>query len=357
MYYSTSKAGSYTGVVKFWQSIQGDGNPHKLKYKDIKEWLARQYTYSIHKHPIEKFKREPIIVGEINEIIDSDLMDMQKFSKKNNGIRFLAIFIDLFSRYLRVQPMKTKKGVEMAQVLEKVFNDIEPSVRSIRTDQGSEYKAKVVQEYFKSKNINHIITYNVYHANYAERVIRTLKGRIYRFFTKHQSHRYIDDLQDIVRGYNNTRHSSIGMSPAQVTLENQQELYEKLYLPVELKREQTTVVFRYEIGDKVRIPFSRRPFQRGFDQKWTEEIFLIDKRISSHPPRYRLVDLQLDTIGGSFYEQELQEANVDDDEVYKVEKILRHRIKDGERQGLVSWLGYPAKFNSWVDIDQIHNYE
>jgi hypothetical protein len=70
-----------------------------------------------------------------------------------------------------------------------------------------------------------------------------------------------------------------------------------------------------------------------------------------------LVDLQLDTIGGSFYEQELQEANVDDDEVYKVEKILRHRIKDGKRQGLVSWLSYPAKFNSWVDIDQIHNYE
>jgi len=356
LYYDTAKPGSYSGVSKFWSTIKKDGNPYKLKYSDVQNWLSQQYAYAVHVQPKEKFKREAIIVGEIDEQWDTDLMDVQKFSKVNNGTRYLAVFIDLFSRYLRVLPMKSKSGEEMVQTMKSVFGQGHKPKR-IRSDSGTEYTARPVQNYLKEQGVKHIIAYNVYHANYAERVIRTLKGRLFKFFTSRQTHRYIDDLQKIVESYNNTKHSSIGMPPSQVTPENQQELYEKLYLPIEIARENTPVVFKFRVGDKVRVSYARRPFQRGYEQKWSEEIFLVDKRIPSHPPRYKLVDLQKEEIKGSFYENELQKANVADDELYKIEKILKYRTRQGTREALIRWLGYSSKFDSWVKADDIKEYE
>ena len=355
IYYNTSKPGSYSGITKFWQSIKASGNPHKLKFKDVKKWLTEQYTYLVHKQPTSRFKRESIIVGGMNEIMDTDLMDVQKFSRSNDRVKYLAVFIDLFSRYLRIEPMKSKTGEEMVNVMKKIFKDGR-TVKELRSDQGKEYTAKSVQEYMKSKNINHVLAYNVYHANYAERVIRTVKARIYKFFTKHQTHRYIEHLQEIVTSYNNTKHSTIGMAPSQVTDENQQDLYEKIYLPIELKRERTTVVYQFNTGDKVRLSLARVHFQKGFDRKWTEEIFIIDKRIASHPPRYRVIDLNKEKVDGSFYEQEMQRAMVTDNDLYKIEKVLRHRIRQGKREALVRWLGYSKKFDSWIKAAEIRKY-
>lgn len=147
------------------------------------------------------------------------------------------------------------------------------------------------------------------------------------------------------------------MQPSQVTVENQQQLYEKLYLPIEIAREGTEVTYKFSIGDKVRVSYARRPFQRGYEQKWSEEIFLIDKRISSHPPRYRLVDLQKEEIKGSFYENELQPVSMPDDALYKVEKILRYRTRQGTREALVRWLGYTSKFDTWINAADIEDYE
>ena len=121
IYYNTSKPGSYSGITKFWQSIKASGNPHKLKFKDVKKWLTEQYTYLVHKQPTSRFKRESIIVGGMNEIMDTDLMDVQKFSRSNDRVKYLAVFIDLFSRYLRIEPMKSKTGEEMVNVMKNNF--------------------------------------------------------------------------------------------------------------------------------------------------------------------------------------------------------------------------------------------
>jgi hypothetical protein len=54
-------------------------------------------------------------------------------------------------------------------------------------------------------------------------------------------------------------------------------------------------------------------------------------------------------IKGKFYEQELQKIEKTDD-VYKIEKILKTRKRNGRIEYFVKWLGYPEKFNSWVGI-------
>ncbi len=135
IYSNPKEASSFSGQTKLWEEIQHQGNPLKLTFNDVKVWLDQQPTHYMYTKPKERFPREKIIVRKIDKQWDGDLMDMQTLRKHNKGIRFIAIFIDLFSRYLWVRPMKTKTGVEMLNVMKDVFGSgRKPSV--LRTDQG-----------------------------------------------------------------------------------------------------------------------------------------------------------------------------------------------------------------------------
>ena len=350
IYYNPKRPGSYGGITSLWNAVKADGNPLQMKYNDVRKWLQDEEVYNLHKPYNDDFKRESIIVGQMDEQWDSDLMVLDKLAKYNKGFKYLVVFIDLFSRKLWVEPLKKKTPEEMVQAMKKVFKKGRKP-KTIRSDSGGEYMGRTVQKFLKDNDIYHLIAYNVYHANYAERVIRTIKGRIFRYFTKHQTFTYIDHLQDIVDSYNSSKHSFLKLTPNQVTPENQQDLYEKLYLPTELQREKTLIKYKFQIGDKVRIPVERRPFKKGYEQTWTDELFVVHRRIPSHPPRYKLIDLNGEEIKSSFYAQELQLAQ--DTGVYKVEKVLRYRRRKGVREALIRWKGYGPKFDSWIDTKEL----
>ena len=164
LYYNPKKAGSYGGITALWNAVKTDGNPHNLKYSDIKKWLSDEETYSLHKPYNDKFKRETIIVGKPQEQFDSDILVLDKLAKYNKGIKYLAVFIDLFSRKLWVEPLKKKTPEAMIRAMKKVFNKgSKPDV--IRTDQDKAYTAKATQKFFEAENIKHFIAYNMYHAN------------------------------------------------------------------------------------------------------------------------------------------------------------------------------------------------
>ena len=356
VFYTPLSPASYSGIDKVWQEVKNRGTPFGLTRKKVKEWLEQQETYMIHRRAKDNFPREKIIVGEMDEEWDADLMDMQALKKYNKGYSYIAIFIDLFSRYVWAEPMKTKNGPETLKTIQVIFAlGRQPS--TLRTDKGSEWMTSLVQNYLKSEYVSHIIAYNVYHANYAERVIRTLKGRLYRYFRENLTYKYIDVLDDLVDSYNDTVHSSIHMAPAKVNKDNEQQLYEKYYLPVELEREKTSIQYDFQVGDKVRIARGAHPFKKDFEEKWSEEVFEVYIRVPSHPPRYRIKDLLEEEIKGSFYTQELQKASVDENTVYRVAKVLRYRTKNKERQALVQWSGYPSKFDSWISTADLKNHK
>ena len=91
-----------------------------------------------------------------------------------------------------------------------------------------------------------------------ERFNRTLKTRMWKYFTSKNTLVYIDILQDIVHGYNNSYHRSIGQSPASVSLLNVGQVRRKLYGNSWAKpiRE-----LKFKLGDQVRISKSRRTFK------------------------------------------------------------------------------------------------
>ena len=349
LYYDPAKAGSFSGVQKLWNEVKAD-NEYGLTYSDIKEWLNTQDTYKTHKPVKRIFKRESIIMSALDQQWDADIMDMVKFSRKNNGYRYLAIFIDIFSRYIWVRPLRTKKPSEMVNVMKEVFAEGRRPL-SIRTDRGSEYIGKEVQTYLKSMEILHFIARNAIHANYAERLIRTLKSKIYRYFTNFQTNKYIDILEDIVIGYQNSIHSTTLLKPIEITSANEQSVYEKIYLPAQVEKERTVVTYKYDVGDYVHTLESRSPFTKGYEETFTQELFEVVYRTPTHPPRYKLIDLKGESIAGTFYEQELQQGYMPD--VFRVEKVLKRRVRNKIKEVYVRWQGYPDKFNDWIPEEDV----
>jgi predicted O-linked N-acetylglucosamine transferase (SPINDLY family) len=97
----------------------------------------------------------------------------------------------------------------------KVLKDVLAEGRSpnrIRTDKGQEFRSRLVDTVLKQRGIQHLIAQNTeIKANYVERVIKTIKSKIYRYFTHKQSYNYVKDLQKFANSYNKTYHRTIGM--------------------------------------------------------------------------------------------------------------------------------------------------
>ena len=134
---------------------------------------------------------------------------------------------------------------------------------------------------------------------------------------------YIDILQDIVHGYNNSYHRSIGRAPASVSLLNVGQVRKKLYGKSWTKPGRK---FKFKLGDQVRISKPRRTFKKGYLPSWNQEIFTVTKIIPRFPPVYRLRDYAEDEIEGVFYAEELQKVQKSDD-IYRIEKIFGGKKK------------------------------
>ena len=109
-------------------------------------------------------------------------------------------------------------------------------------------------------------------------------------------------MEDLVASYNMTFHRSIGMAPNDVTFDNVDVITKRLY------PEKPEPKWKYNAGDTVRISKYKNVFQKGYLRNWTEEIFTIAERYSTHPVTYGLKDLKGEDIKGKFYEQEIQKV-------------------------------------------------
>ena len=207
----------------------------------------------------------------------------------------------------------------------------------------------------KSLGIQQMFSQNEKKAAISERAIKTVKSKIFRYLTHRNTFKYIDQLQSFVDGYNSDIHRTISMPPSEVNTENEEDVRLATYYSRNRNYKQTPC--KYKDGDRVRITHLRNPYSREYDQRWSGEVFTVAKRYRREDvPIYRLKDYDGDAITGSFYQQELQKVDLSDDNLFKIETILKSRGTGQNKQYFVKWLYWPKKFNSWVkasDIDQI----
>ena len=166
---------------------------------------------------------------------------------------------------------------------------------------------------------------------------------MYKYFTAKNTLTYIDVLPTLVKSYNNTYHRSIKMKSSQVTKSNEAKVWDTLYGNDVDKH----VRFKLQVRDRVRISKVKRMFEKSYLPNFTEEIFTVYKRMVRQVPVYKLKVVAGDFLDGTFYKVELQKVLKNDD-VYRVEKVLRERKRKGMIGNFVKWKGYQDKFNSWL---------
>ena len=196
VYFDPKSVGSYGGVDTLQRVT-------RMPRKRVGEWLSEQDAYTLHKPARRHFKRRRVIVGGLRQQWQADLVDLSQLKKDNDGMTFLLTVIDVFSKVAWCVPMKKKSAASLVAALDSTFSRGWP--KTLQTDQGLEFLNKSVQTLSKKHGIHHFSTHNAEtKASVVERFNRTLKTRMWRYFTKHQTGRYIDVLQDLVQSYYNT---------------------------------------------------------------------------------------------------------------------------------------------------------
>jgi transposase InsO family protein len=129
-----------------------------------------------------------------------DLADVSSIHSHNQNYKYLLFVIDVFSRYLWIQPIKDKTSKSVINALKIVLRSRKPN--SIKSDKGSEFKNKEVRSFLKKEDIHTFYSQNETKGALVERSIRTIKTALYRYFSHKQTYKYLDVLQDFVRNYN-----------------------------------------------------------------------------------------------------------------------------------------------------------
>ena len=177
-------------------------------------------------------------------------------------------------------------------------------------DKGKEFYNKDVKDL-----IELYFTENEERSSIVERWIRTMKEKMWKYFTANSTNVYMNVLSDLVKEYNNTRHSSIKMTLVKASKkENELTVWRNLY-PEHL--EIHDIKPKFSVGDKVRISKKKKTFEKGYTTRWTEEIFKIIDVKRTSPITYKITDLNGEEIKGTFYEPELQKTG---QELFRIER-------------------------------------
>ena len=250
------------------------------KYDGYQRGLASQrgLANELHKPSIRKFEKRKVYSTFKDSIWGVDLADMQLLSKYNKGIRFLLCVIDIFSKYAWVVPLKDKKGISIVKAFQSILKQsnskrakgtsaqhVKPN--KIWVDKGSEFYNAYFKKWLRDNDIAMYSTYNEGKFVVAERFIKTLKCKIYKYMTSISKNVYIDKLDDIVDEYNNTYRTTIKMK----TIDVKDNTY------INTSKEINNKDPKFKVGDRVRISKYKNIFAKGYMPNWSEEVFIIKK--------------------------------------------------------------------------------
>ncbi|XP_033759132.1 uncharacterized protein LOC117341391 [Pecten maximus] len=166
VYYNFDNGGTFLSPVKVHQVLKSSGY-HTPGLHKIRRYLQSLDEYSLQKPARRSFRRAPVEVAGPFVQYDVDLAAVTSLSKQNSGVRFLLVVIDVFSRFLRVEPVKDKTAKTVLDAFKVILNRGRFPLK-LRTDKGSEFNNRWLKTFCRDHNIHYFTSQNETKANYAE---------------------------------------------------------------------------------------------------------------------------------------------------------------------------------------------
>ena len=259
LYYNPKHASAYTSIENVYRAARK--LLPNVKRNVVERWFQHQLTATLHKPARIRFPTNKVIVMSIDDQWQCDLADMSSKAEYNDDFTFILTCIDCFSKYAWAIPIENKQADNIILALKAILKSGRKPNR-LQTDKGTEFLNRKVQNFLNQHNIQLFTTQSDKKASIVERFNRTMKGRMFKYFTAKNTYRYVDVIQSLVDGYNNTYHRSIKMKPASVRKRHQTIIRQHLYGKIKLRsnyRKEHNKSYKYMIGDLVRITKHRSP--------------------------------------------------------------------------------------------------
>ncbi|KAL3105717.1 hypothetical protein niasHT_029002 [Heterodera trifolii] len=299
----------------------------KLKKAEFDDFLQRNTTYTLFKPKREKFRRLRTVPTGFMTDVQADLADFQALSRKNSGYRYLLLAVDVLSRRMFGSPVKSKRPADVKKAFEEVFDQMPKLPETLYTDRGLEFVAKPMKEFFAENGIKKYETSSKKKAAVAERAIRTLKTRLYKYFSAKNTSAWVDVLP----------------KPNEISDVNAREVWKRVYgegvVPADKRP-------KIKAGETVRIPEPKHIFEKGYIPNYSDHVYTVDEARSTNPQHYLLKDYYGTKLKRKFYLPELTKVQVDENTMYRIEKKYKERMRDGKKEILVKFIGFPEKY--WV---------
>ncbi|KAL3093511.1 hypothetical protein niasHT_027818 [Heterodera trifolii] len=303
----------------------------------------RNTTYTLFKPKREKFRRLRTVPTGFMTDVQADLADFQALSRKNSGYRYLLLAVDVLSRRMFGSPVKSKRPGDVKRAFEEVFGQMPKLPETLYTDRGLEFVAKPMKEFFAENGIKKYETSSKKKAAVAERAIRTLKTRLYKYFSAKNTSAWVDVLPKFLSAINNSVCRATGLRPNEISDVNAREVWKRVYgeglVPADKRP-------KIKAGETVRIPEPKHIFEKGYIPNYSDHVYTVDEARSTNPQHYLLKDYYGTKLKRKFYLPEITKVQVDENTMYRIEKKYKERMRDGKKEILVKFIGFPEKY--WV---------
>ena len=180
-----------TGYQSRERLRKGKESGLKVSRREVKEWLETQETYTRHKPVIKRHKFQKTYVNDLADQLQLDLVDMSKFSHKNQRYRWILTGIEILSRYAFAVPVERKETTHMTEAVDRHLQYLKigfgkfPNV--VQLDDGKEFYNVGVKRLLEGKKIKYFSTKSDKKAVVVERFNRTLKTMMWKYFFQNKT--------------------------------------------------------------------------------------------------------------------------------------------------------------------------
>jgi len=354
-YHTPGHPTAFAGVSKIIEYYDG-----RVSRDFVIKTLESSNVYTRHREYKQPKYYNPYYVYKQREQIQADLIDIQDLARHNDGVRYLLLMIDLFSRKVWVVPLRNKTATVTRDGIKSWLDSLgNRKCQIFATDNGLEFKNASVRNLLREYDVEQQFKSGTSKASFAERANKSIQTLIYKYLTHNQTMRYVDKLDSIVNTYNHRPHRSLdNVSPHEADKPRSRQWIRGIIQRQHTeRRDKAKKKPKFKVGDTVRIktlPKKISRDSRAYMPQFKGEYFtIIEVKTNMMVPMYRIQSQDTDEIiEDSFYAEELQRVAGD---VYQVEKVLARRGRGPNRELLVKWMFFGPRHNSWVKATDITN--
>lgn len=310
-----------------------------ISRRQVQEWLNKQEIHQLYAPAKKRRMIQNTILNEPYKQIGLDLMDMQNI--EDDGHKYVFTAIDLFSKKAYAIPLTDKTNETVLDGMKEILKKIGHPVKSVRSDNGPEFKNDNMKAFLEQKEIKQI--FSLPHKPQSNGIIERFNGELKRLInmsikTDGDFH-WSKELDTLTDNFNNVKHMTTGERPDDVEMyKNYKQVKEHTKKMILGKKQEENV--RFKIGDKVRIKVVDERNHANF----SKDIYTVEK---VHNPRNKVSTpfYYLSEIEGKYYNNDLQKvddvenavANIDK---YEISCLVKPVVVNGEQKYDVKWKGY-----------------